>query len=59
MEADTMIQTIRKRDGREAPFHIEKIAQAIYKAAQAIGGNNYESAQELAQQVVEIGRAHV
>lgn len=53
MEADTMIQTIRKRDGREAPFHIEKIAQAIYKAAQAIGGNNYESAQELAQQVVD------
>ena len=47
-----MIQTIVKRDGRQAPFQIEKIANAIYKAAQAVGGNNYHSAEELARQVV-------
>ena len=47
-----MIQTIVKRDGRQAPFKIEKIANAIYKAAQAVGGNNYHSAEELARQVV-------
>ena len=33
-----MITKIRKRDGREAPFNIEKIANAIYKAASATGG---------------------
>ncbi|MHC1695034.1 MAG: anaerobic ribonucleoside triphosphate reductase [Eubacteriales bacterium] len=46
-----MITKIRKRDGREAPFNIEKIAQAIYKAAQAIGGRDYNSALELAEKV--------
>lgn len=33
-----MITCITKRDGRTRPFDIEKIANAIYKAAQAIGG---------------------
>mgnify|MGYP002454280734 FL=1 len=35
-----MITKIIKRDGREANFDTEKITQAIYKAAQAIGGND-------------------
>ena len=48
-----MIQTIVKRDGRQAPFNIEKIANAIYKAAQAVGGNNYHSAEDLARQVMD------
>ncbi len=30
-----MITRVRKRDGREAPFNIEKIANAIYKALEA------------------------
>ena len=48
-----MIKNIIKRDGRSVPFDIEKISQAIYKAAQAIGGNDYEAAKELALQVCD------
>ena len=46
-----MIKEIIKRDGRAAAFELEKITQAIYKAAEAIGGNDYESAKALALQV--------
>ena len=48
-----MITKITKRDGREVPFNIEKIANAIFKAAKAIGGSDYESALELAYIVSE------
>ena len=48
-----MITKITKRDGREVPFNVEKIAQAIFKAAQAIGGNDYSVALELAYTVAE------
>ena len=48
-----MIQKIVKRDGREAEFNVEKITNAIYKAAHAIGGNDYESAEKLAAKVME------
>lgn len=48
-----MIKTIIKRDGRSVPFDIEKISQAIYKAAEAIGGNDYEAAKNLAVQVCD------
>ncbi|HEX3026081.1 MAG TPA: anaerobic ribonucleoside triphosphate reductase [Clostridia bacterium] len=48
-----MITRIIKRDGREAPFNIEKIATAIYKAAQAAGGNNYSTAMDLAAAVAQ------
>ncbi len=47
-----MITKIKKRDGRTADFDIEKITQAIYKAAQAIGGTDYTIAQKLAEQVL-------
>ncbi len=47
-----MITKIKKRDGRTADFDIEKITQAIYKAAQAIGGTDYTTAQKLAEQVL-------
>ncbi len=43
-----MITKIIKRDGREVPFNIEKIAGAIYKAAQALGGHDYGTAMDLA-----------
>ena len=46
-----MITKIRKRDGREVPFNVEKIANAIFKATQSVGGNNYEESLELAYQV--------
>ena len=47
-----MITTIQKRDGRIVEFKIEKIADAIFKAAQANGGNDYEEAEDIAKQVV-------
>lgn len=46
-----MITKIRKRDGREVPFNIEKIANAIFKAAQAAGGHDYDTALRLAEEV--------
>ena len=44
-----MITKIKKRDGREVPFNIEKITNAIFKAAQAAGGQDYETALKLAE----------
>ncbi len=48
-----MITKIKKRDGREVPFNVEKIANAIFKAAQSAGGNDYEESLELAYRVCE------
>lgn len=48
-----MISTIVKRDGRCVLFDIDKIAQAIFKAAQVLGGKDYDMACSLAQQVVD------
>ena len=48
-----MIQTTRKRDGREEDYNIEKIANAIFKAAQASGGKDYDTAFALAQEVAD------
>ena len=48
-----MISKIIKRDGREVPFNIEKIANAIYKAASATGGRDYDTAMALAIKVAE------
>lgn len=45
------MRQITKRDGRTVPFDIEKIANAIYGAAKALGGSDYEMALELARQV--------
>ena len=39
-----MITKIQKRDGRQMPFNVQKIADAIYKAATAVGGKDYNSA---------------
>lgn len=47
-----MITKIKKRDGREVPFNIEKIGSAIFKAASATGGRNYDTALDLAEKVV-------
>ena len=48
-----MITKIKKRDGREVPFNIEKIASAIFKAASATGGKDYNTAMGLAERVVD------
>ncbi len=47
-----MILHIVKRDGRTAPFELEKITAAIYKAAQALGGQDHSTAEQLANEVV-------
>lgn len=47
-----MITKIKKRDGREVAFNLEKITNAIYKAAQAAGGQNYDISLKLAEEVV-------
>ncbi|MCL2087473.1 MAG: anaerobic ribonucleoside triphosphate reductase [Oscillospiraceae bacterium] len=46
-----MLTKIEKRDGRFVPFNIDKIANAIYKAARAVNGYDYEIAQSLAEKV--------
>lgn len=46
-----MIKQIVKRDGRTVDFELDKIAEAIFKAAQASGGRDYDMATELAGQV--------
>ena len=45
------ISKIVKRDGRTVDFDIDKIAEAIYKAAKVLGGNDREMATYLAKQV--------
>ena len=50
-EQGRMLTKIIKRDGREVAFDRVKIADAIYKAAQVLGGNDYEMAQDLAEKV--------
>jgi ribonucleoside-triphosphate reductase len=49
-----MFESIRKRDGRVERFHPEKITWAIFKAAQACGGDDFELAERLSGEVVAI-----
>ena len=53
MEVAMEIKKIRKRDGTIVPFSQEKITEAIFKAAQAVGGKDYREAESLAQAVIE------
>ncbi len=48
-----MIDKILKRDGREVNFDQKKIADAIFKAAQSLGGKDYNTANALADEVVK------
>ena len=49
-----MVDGIIKRDGRTVPFELEKIASAIFRAAQATGGRDYQTAYHLAELVREV-----
>ncbi|UWZ80752.1 ribonucleoside triphosphate reductase [Geoalkalibacter halelectricus] len=49
-----MLKSIRKRDGRLAPFEETKIAAAIQKAVRAVGGSDMNRASNIARQVVGI-----
>ena len=46
-----MIIHIIKRDGRKVPFNMEKIANAIFKAAQSCGGTDFNVAMDTAAEV--------
>ncbi len=45
---------VRKRDGRLEAFDQERITNAIWKAAKAVGGKDRELAKRLSDQVVEV-----
>ncbi|MBR0357261.1 MAG: ribonucleoside triphosphate reductase, partial [Clostridia bacterium] len=49
-----MIRQIKKRDGRIETFDQDKIKNAIWKAAKAVGGTNEAIAEDLADQVVQM-----
>jgi anaerobic ribonucleoside-triphosphate reductase len=49
-----MIRKIRKRDGKIADFNPIKITNAIWKAAQAVGGKDHRKAAELTDKVLEM-----
>ncbi|HIJ97567.1 TPA: ribonucleoside-diphosphate reductase, adenosylcobalamin-dependent, partial [archaeon] len=48
------IVKVKKRDGRVAEFNASKIASAVWKAAQSIGGTNKKLPEELAQKVYHL-----
>ncbi len=52
-----MIIHIMKRDGRKVPFNIEKIANAIFRAAQAVGGTDMSTAMDMAVKTCELYEA--
>lgn len=51
------LQQIIKRDRTQVPFKKEKIVLAIFKAATAVGGNDFETSQKLANEVVTIAES--
>lgn len=50
----TEIKKIVKRNGAVVPFKPDRITNAIYRAAVAVGGRDRATAENLSQQVVEI-----
>ena len=51
---ESKIRLVRKRDGRLVPFEQEKITNAIFKAAQAVGGDDRERAVFVSNSVVKL-----
>lgn len=49
-----MFSQIKKRDGREVPFDPSKITEAIFKAAQAVGGEDRQKSLELTLEVMRV-----
>ena len=48
------IKQIRKRNKRLVPFDKEKITEAIWNAAQSVGGKDRKTAEKLANKVVTV-----
>ncbi len=53
-KADSVISKVIKRDGSVVEFDQEKITNAIFKAADAVGGNDRKTAEKLSRMVVLI-----
>lgn len=49
-----MITQIIKRDGRKDAFNVEKITRAVFKAAQSVGGTDYNTSMEIAAKVCDL-----
>ncbi|HEO69909.1 MAG TPA: ribonucleoside triphosphate reductase [Candidatus Hydrogenedentes bacterium] len=49
-----MVTSIRKRNGEVVPFCPEKITWAVFKAARACGGDDFDLAAKLSDQVVTL-----
>ncbi|MDL2235223.1 ribonucleoside triphosphate reductase [Christensenellaceae bacterium OttesenSCG-928-L17] len=49
-----MMTQIKKRDGKIVAFVPEKITWAIFKAANAVGGDDWSRAEQLSEQVISI-----
>ncbi len=53
-----MVLKIKKRDGREVIFDREKIVDAIYRAAHALGGTDRKEAEHVTDMVVDYLETH-
>lgn len=51
---ETKIRHVIKRSGTIVPFNQDRIANAIYRAAVAVGGRDKEKAKELSDEVVKL-----
>ncbi|WP_066685193.1 ribonucleoside triphosphate reductase [Christensenella intestinihominis] len=49
-----MITQIRKRNGKTENFQKEKITWAIFNAVTAVGGDDFDTAQKLSEEVVDL-----
>ncbi len=54
MEENKIIKKVRKRDGSVVPFNEEKIAEAIWKAAKAVGGTDRDKSVFLAREITQL-----
>ncbi|MFC1728533.1 ribonucleoside triphosphate reductase [Nanoarchaeota archaeon] len=52
--ADEKILKVKKRDGRTVSFDEEKIINAVWNAAQAVGGKDHSLAESLGKEIIEI-----
>jgi anaerobic ribonucleoside-triphosphate reductase len=50
----SLIKKIRKRNGRVVDFDQNKVTEAIWKAAQSVGGKDRETARKLSEKVVAV-----
>ncbi len=53
-ESTSQLHYIRKRDGRIVPFDPEKITEAIFKAAKAVGGSDRGPAKNISESLMGI-----